>query len=263
LTQIGASYEEASASAQARDWYYRAYRADYIHGGASYAAFLERIGENRECEVVIRYILANITHVVDVEFVANVVLNGKESIYRLSKVMDLVLVCLTSFFEKLSSNGREMLATAHLHAAYDALERQDYEECKWHCLLGLDVMPCYPAVIKIEDFVQILSRVKGRMLAEHPVLLEKSVWFGPAITTSVDHESVTNLLDLDEREQQIVAFLKEHHEATEMDLRSVLNTRRVTGTVNDILIKAAEKGVKIIEKRGVGDRGEIYGYVGE
>jgi hypothetical protein len=46
-----------------------------------------------------------------------------------------------------------------------------------------------------------------------------------------------------------------------MYLRSVLNTRRVTGTVNSILIKAVEKGVKIIEKRGVGDREEIYGYI--
>ena len=81
--------------------------------------------------------------------------------------------------------------------------------------------------------------------------------------TGSEPAPVANLLDLDEREQQVIAFLKEHREATEMDLRSVLNTRRVTGIVNGILTKAAEKGVKIIEKRGVGDRGEIYGYTGE
>ncbi|MDR0438668.1 MAG: hypothetical protein LBH02_00395 [Methanocalculaceae archaeon] len=263
LTQIGASYEEANACVQARDWYYRAYRADYIHGGVAYAAFLKRLGEDRECEVVIHYILANITHVVDVEFVANVIFNGKEAMYHLPKVMELVLVRLTSFFEKLSSNGREILAVAHLYAADDALERQDYEECKWHCLLGLDVMPCYPADIKIENFVQVLSQVKDRMLAERSVFLEKNVWLETAAITNVEPESVVSLLDLDEREQQIVAFLKKHREASEMDLRSVLNTRRVTGTVNGILTKAAEKGVKIIEKRGVGDRGEIYGYTGE
>jgi hypothetical protein len=45
-----------------------------------------------------------------------------------------------------------------------------------------------------------------------------------------------------------------------MYLRSVLNTHRVTGTVNSILIKTVEKGVKIIEKRGIGDREEIYNY---
>lgn len=264
LTQIGAAYEEAQACRQARDWYYRAYRADYIHGGIAYAAFLKRIGEDRECETVIRYILTNITRASDVELVAEEVFNGKEAMYRIPKIMGQVLARLTSALEKLSSNGREMLAIGLLYAAGDALERQDYEECKWHCLLGLDVMPCYPAVIKVEDFMQLLAQAKGRALAERPVLLEKNAWLETATEASAEEPTpVANLLDLDEREQQVVAFLKEHREATEMDLRSVLNTRRVTGIVNGILTKAAEKGVKIIEKRGVGNRGEIYGYTGE
>ena len=263
LTQIGAAYEEARACTQARDWYYRAYRADYIHGGIAYAAFLKRLGEDRECETVIRYILTNITRAADVEHVAGVVLNGKEAMYRIPKVMEQILARLTSVLEKLSSNGREMLAVGLLYAAGDALERQDYEECKWHCLLGLDVMPCYPAVIKVEDFMQLLSQAKGRALAERPVLLEKNAWLETTADPGSEPAPVANLLDLDEREQQVIAFLKEHREATEMDLRTVLNTRRVTGIVNSILTKAAEKGVKIIEKRGVGDRGEIYGYTGE
>ncbi len=263
LTQIGAAYEEARACTQARGWYYRAYRADYIHGGIAYAAFLKRLGEDRECETVIRYILTNITRAADVERVAGVVLNGKEAMYRIPKVMEQILARLTSVLEKLSSNGREMLAVGLLYAAGDALERQDYEECKWHCLLGLDVMPCYPAVIKVEDFMQLLSQAKGRALAERPVLLEKNAWLETTADPGSEPAPVANLLDLDEREQQVIAFLKEHREATEMDLRTVLNTRRVTGIVNGILTKAAEKGVKIIEKRGVGDRGEIYGYTGE
>ncbi|MDV0444429.1 hypothetical protein [Methanorbis rubei] len=262
LTQIGAAYEDARACTQARDWYYRAYRADYIHGGISYAGFLKRLGEDRECETVIRYILTNVTRAADVELVAGEVLNGKEAMYRIPKVMEQVLTRLTSVLEKLSSNGREMLAVGLLYAAGDALERQDYEECKWHCLLGLDVMPCYPAVIKVEDFMQLLSQAKGRALAERPVLLEKNSWLVDAADVS-EPEPAANLLDLDEREQQVVAFLREHREATEMDLRSVLGTRRVTGIVNGILAKASEKGVKILEKRGVGDRGEIYGYTGE
>ena len=112
--------------------------------------------------------------------------------------------------------------------------------------------------------MQLLAQAKGRALAERPVLLEKNAWLETAAEAGTEEPTpVANLLDLDEREQQVVAFLKEHREATEMDLRSVLNTRRVTGIVNGILTKAAEKGVKIIEKRGVGDRGEIYGYTGE
>jgi hypothetical protein len=42
-----------------------------------------------------------------------------------------------------------------------------------------------------------------------------------------------------------------------MDFRSILNTRRVNGIMNGILMKASEKGVTIIEKRGVGDRGRF------
>lgn len=162
---------------------------------------------------------------------------------------------LTSVLEKLSSNGREMLAVG-VSSTQQAtlLERRDYEECKWHCLLGLDVMPCYHPVIKVEDFMQLLSQAKGRALAERPVLMGKNSWLATAASGDEEAAPVANLLDLDDREQQVVAFLQEHREATEMDLRSVLGTRRVTGIVNGILTKAAEKGVKIIEKRGVGDR---------
>ncbi|MDR3101967.1 MAG: hypothetical protein LBU24_01845 [Methanocalculaceae archaeon] len=174
LTQIGAAYEEAHACMQARDWYYRAYRADYIHGGIAYAAFLKRLDQDRECETVIRYILTNITRVADLEFAAGEVLGGKEAMYRIQKVMEVVLARLISVLEKLSSNGREMLAVGLLYAAGDALERQDYEECKWHCLFGLDVIPCYPVTIKVEDFMQLLAQTKDRALAERPVLLEKT-----------------------------------------------------------------------------------------
>lgn len=262
LSQIGAAYEEAGSLSQARDWYYRAYRSDYIHGGIAYAAFLKRSGQERECETVIRYILTNIVRASDVEMVASEILNGKEGIYRIPKVMDQVLTRLSAVLEKLSSNGREMLAVGLLYAAGDALERQDYEECKWHCLLGLDVMPCYPAVIKVEDFMQLLAQAKGRALAERPVLLEKSAYL-QSVEQQDEATPVANLLDLDDREQVVVSFLQEHREATEMDLRAVLGTRRVAGIVNGILAKAAEKNVKIIEKRGVGERGEIYGYTGE
>ena len=67
---------------------------------------------------------------------------------------------------------------------------------------------------------------------------------------------------LDQRESAVFCFLKEHREATEMDLRAVLDTRRVAGIVNSLLAKLAEHGMSQIEKRGVGERGEVYGYVG-
>ncbi len=47
-----------------------------------------------------------------------------------------------------------------------------------------------------------------------------------------------------------------------MDLRAVLETRRVAGIVNSMLAKLAKHGISLIEKRGVGELGEVYGYIG-
>jgi len=74
--------------------------------------------------------------------------------------------------------------------------------------------------------------------------------------------SVTDELGLDEQEQKIVLFLRSHRKATEMELRTLLGTRRVVGIVNRLVQKAARKGMNLIEKKGVGEKGEIYEYTG-
>jgi hypothetical protein len=74
--------------------------------------------------------------------------------------------------------------------------------------------------------------------------------------------SVTDQLGLDEQEQKIVSFLRSHRKATEMELRTLLSTRRVVGIVNRLVQKAARKGLHLIEKKGVGENGEIYEYTG-
>jgi hypothetical protein len=75
-------------------------------------------------------------------------------------------------------------------------------------------------------------------------------------------QSVTDQIGLDEQEQKIVLFLRLHRKATEMELRTLLSTRRVVGIVNRLVQKAARKGVFLIEKKGVGENGEIYEYTG-
>ncbi len=255
LAWIGKAYEDAGSLSQARDWYYRAYRADFIRGGIAYAGFLKRSGDERECETTIRYMVANAVKVHDIETIADAVFNGGEEIYKIAKAKDMIIKKLGSVTDRLSSNGREMLSAGYLYSAVDSLERQDYETCKWCCLAGIDVLPCYPEKIRVEDFMDVLSRLKGRVLAERPVIVE----------TQEEEEIEIQNYDfsfLDERESMVFTFLKEHREATEMDLRAVLETRRVAGIVNSMLAKLAEHGVSLIEKRGVGERGEVYGYVG-
>ena len=262
LAKIGEAYENAGASLQAKDWFYRAYRADYLRGGLAYAGYLKRSGACREADTVIRYIVTNAASVSDLEYAADVILNGDSALYQLEKSRGLVQKSLAGVSERLTSKGREMLAAVYLYSAVDALECGNYEDCKWFCLSGIDVLPCYPETISIQDFSDILARVKGRAISERPILMEK------AAEASVETEAAPQageeelLPNLDDREKKLLAFLREHREATEMDLRSVLDTRRVAGIVNGLLAKTAEFGVTLIEKRGVGERGEIYGYVG-
>ena len=262
LAKIGEAYENAGASLQAKDWFYRAYRADYLRGGLAYAGYLKRSGACREADTVIRYIVTNAASVSDLEYAADIILNGDSALYQLEKSRGLVQKSLAGVSERLTSKGREMLAAVYLYSAVDALECGNYEDCKWFCLSGIDVLPCYPETISIQDFSDILARVKGRAISERPILMEKAAEASgetEEIPQSGEEEILPNL---DDREKKLLAFLREHREATEMDLRSVLDTRRVAGIINGLLAKTAEFGVTLIEKRGVGERGEVYGYVG-
>ena len=261
LAKIGEAFENAGADSQAKDWFYRSYRADYLNGGLAYAGYLKRAQAFREADTVIRYILTNAESVSDLEHASDIILNGDSALYQLEKSRGLVQKSLASVSDRLTSKGREMLSAVYLYAAVDSLECGSYEDCKWFCLAGIDVLPCYPATISIQDFTDILSRTKGRAIAERPILLEKAAEAAEEVVEEVSAEEDI-LPNLDEREKKLLSFLREHREATEMDLRSVLDTRRVAGIVNSLLAKTADFGVTLIEKRGIGDRGEVYGYVG-
>ncbi|MCQ2357664.1 MAG: hypothetical protein MJ005_02710 [Methanocorpusculum sp.] len=273
LAKIGEAYEAAGYHSQAKDWYYRAYRADIVRGGIAYAGYLKRADEIREADTILRYIFTNTKSTAELEAVSDAVLSGTSELYKLQRSRELVQKKLSAASDELSAAGREMLASLYLYSALDALESRNYEDCKWFCLAGIDVLPCYPDKIHIQDFTDILTRAKGRALSERPILMEKAAAqveeaeaeepaaaAAPAAASAETDEPL--LPNLDEREKKILSFLREHREATEMDLRAVLDTRRAAGLVNALIEKTAALGVSVIEKRGVGDRGEIYGYVG-
>jgi hypothetical protein len=75
-------------------------------------------------------------------------------------------------------------------------------------------------------------------------------------------QEISDQLGLTEQEQKIVTFLRSHRKASEMELRKILGTRRVVGIVNRLVEKAAAQGVSLIEKKGVGEDGEVYEYTG-
>ncbi|HJJ35892.1 MAG TPA: hypothetical protein O0X27_01805, partial [Methanocorpusculum sp.] len=160
--------------------------------------------------------------------------------------------------------GREMLAALYLYSALDAIENRAYENCKWFCLAGIDVLPCYPENIHTEDFNDLLVRAKGRALSERPILMEKTAAVVAEETSDGSADSSWDDIDegllpnLDNQEKKIIAFLREHGDATELDLRAILDTQHVSPIINGLIEKLRDLGTPLIEKRGSSDHGDIH-----
>jgi tetratricopeptide (TPR) repeat protein len=260
LLETARFYEESGQVTEARSWYYRAYRADFLNGGLDYAQFLAVQGEERECEKVMLYILSNVKKNADIGRVARVILDKQGGMYRLKRLMEQVIKKLEERRQTLNSEGLELLAIAYFIAATDAQEDMDYAGCKYFCLCGVDVMPAHSRAIRLEDYLQLIQACKERSIADRPIMnapeTKKRTMPVPPVKV------ITDQLGLSEQEQKIVEFLRSHRKASEMDLRKLLGTRRVVGVVNQLIQKATLQGVTIIEKKGVGEDGEVYEYTG-
>ncbi|MFY9799635.1 MAG: hypothetical protein WAK10_00120, partial [Methanoregula sp.] len=136
----------------------------------------------------------------------------------------------------------------------------DYAACKYYCLCGMDVMPTHARSISLEDYLHLIRACKERAIADRPIMnapqTKKRVSPAPPLTT------ITDQLGLSEQEQKIIEFLRSHRKASEMELRKLLGTRRVVGMVNQLIQKTASKGLSLIDKKGVGEDGEVYEYTG-
>jgi tetratricopeptide (TPR) repeat protein len=258
LLETARLYEDQNNETEARAWFYRAYRTDYLTGGLAYARFLSAHGEDRECEKVMLYILSNVKKGEDLVHVGSVVLDELGGMYRLKRLMDMLVKRLEDRRATLNSRGLELLAMAFFITASNALEETDYPGCKYYCLCGMDVMPPHTTLIQPEDFLRLIRTCKEKSVADRPIMNAPRAHRKPAAPVP----SVTDELGLDGQEQKIVLFLRSHRKASEMELRTVLGTRRVAGIVNRLVQKAARKGVNLIAKKGVGENGEIYEYTG-
>ena len=260
LLETARFYEELGNVTEARSWYYRAYRADFLAGGLDYAQFLSVHGEERECEKVMLYILSNVKKNADVGRVAAVILDKQGGMYRLKRLMEQLIKKLEERRETLNSEGLELLAIAFFITATNAQEEMDYAGCKYYCLCGVDVMPAHSRAIRLEDYLQLIRACKERSIADRPIMNAPQTKKRTVAVPPV--KIITDQLGLSEQEQKIVEFLRSHRKASEMDLRKLLGTRRVVGMVNQLIQKAAMQGLSIIEKKGVGEDGEVYEYTG-
>jgi tetratricopeptide (TPR) repeat protein len=258
LLETARLYQDQNNETEARAWFYRAYRTDYLTGGLAYARFLSARGEDRECEKVMLYILSNVKKGDDLVHVASVVLDELGGMFRLKRLMDQLVKRLEDRRATLNSRGLELLAMAFFITASNALEETDYPGCKYYCLCGMDVMPALTTVIQPEDFLRLIRTCKEKSVADRPIMNTMRAHRKSA----APQPSVADQIGLDEQEQKIIVFLRSHRKATEMELRTLLGTRRVAGIINRLVQKAAQKGVHLLEKKGVGENGEIYEYTG-
>lgn len=260
LLETARFYEDAGDAAEARSWYYRAYRADFLTGGLAYARFLDTQGETRECEKVMLYILSNVKKSTDLSRVAAVIVDKIGTMHRLKRLMEQLLTKLEARRTTLNSEGLELLAMAFFIAGTNAHEEQDYAGCKYHCLSGMDVIPAHTRAIHLEDFLTLIRSCKEKSVADRPIMNVPQVKKRAA--ASQPAQVITDQLGLTEQEAKIHEFIRLHRTANEMELRKVLGTRRVVGIVNRLIQKAAAQGLLLIAKKGVGVDGEAYEYTG-
>jgi tetratricopeptide (TPR) repeat protein len=260
LLETARFHEDLGDTTEARSWYYRAYRADFLAGGLDYAKFLSAHAEERECEKVMLYILSNVKKSSDVGRVAGVILDKKFGMYRLKRLMEQLIKKLEERRSTLNSDGLELLAIAFFISAANAQEELDYAACKYYCLCGIDVMPAHARSVRLDNYLQLILVCKERSISDRPIMnapqAKKRTVAVPPVKIITDH------LGLSEQEQKIVEFLRSHRKASEMDLRKLLGTRRVVGIVNQLIQKAALQGLSLIDKKGVGEDGEVYEYTG-
>jgi len=253
-------YDDFGDAAEARSWYYRAYRADFLAGGPDYAKFLVAHGEERECEKVMLYLLSNVKKSADLCRVASVIVDKSGKMYTLRRLQDQLIQKLSERMNGLSSEGLELLAAAFFIAATHALDEGNYADCKYLCLCGIDVMPGHARAIGIGNFHDLIRACKERSITDRPIIGTKHAKQRGTATSPA--KPVAEQLDLTEQEQKVVEFLRAHRKATEMDLRALLGTRRVVGIVNKLIKKASVQGQSVIDKKGVGEDGEVYEYTG-
>jgi tetratricopeptide (TPR) repeat protein len=258
LLAVAGFYEDLGDMVEARSWYYRGFRSDFLAGGPQYAKFLFRQGDLRECEKIMLYVVNSIRKTEDLIRIAELVMDEKETLYRMPRLLGRLRQRLEDRVPELNSPGLELLALTLLVSASRALEAADYSTCKRFCLSGLDVLPATSHIIRADDFLTLVKSCKERSLCDLPVM---EVAARETTEAGVKEGDPERELDLDDPERKIVEFLKTHRRASEMDLRTLLGSRRVVGIVNRIIQKASGKGLRIIEKKGIGEHGEIYEYV--
>ncbi len=256
LVAIGELYEGLGDSAEARAWFYRAYRSDFLQGGLRYFSHLARAGDHRDAEKVLLYIIRNVRKLADLERVARVATGEAAGMRKMPRAHRALVAGLVRRAGDLSDAGLSAASMLLLTGAEMAIETGDFLQAKEYALRALDILPHGSG--NSGRLVDLLFLSKDHSLIDAPV-------FGKGtdqVLPDRERESGEVVLALDPQEKKIVEFLREHRRVSELDLRMLLGTRRVAGVMNRLIRKAGTEGIILVVKRGTGEHGEEYEYTG-
>jgi tetratricopeptide (TPR) repeat protein len=237
-----------------------AYRRDFLVGGLSYARFLINSGDTGEAEKVLLYIARNVRRMPDLQRVACAATCQEKTLNRMPRLLKYLIERLGRESSHLSYEGFEVYAILLLKQALHHEEQGELSECKRLCLIGLDVVPPHSLAVNPGDFTSLILRCKERMPADYPCFSDEQGQ-GPT-PFSTPEPTMFDGGVLTEDEEKVLHFLREHGRAHERELRELMGSRRITGLIGQIIRKAREQGMVIVEREGMSENGEVYAYVG-
>ncbi len=258
LLEAGAFCMETNDLKGARSWLFRAFKTDFITGGLEFIRFLLYTDDSREAEKILLYILKNIRNRRDIEEVAIFVIWNEPKTFSMKRVRNELQLRLYEILSSLSTRGRALYAQSLSMTAGLLLSSGDTKEALIQCLNGLAIVPP-SAANTAQELYQTLLRCKDR----DPALPDISSLFYGKKTETKDKEDIYALLpDSTPDERKVIAYIRQHSPCYERDIRDYLQTRRAAGIINRLIVRCQKKGIKLIEKDGYGDAGEVYRYVG-
>ena len=245
---------------EAKEFLLDAYKRDFLEGGLSYARFLLKSGDTAESEKVLLYIARNVRRIPDLQRVACAATCQENAVSRMPRLLKYLIDRLGSGSSHMSYEGLEVYAVLLLKQGLNHEKKEELSECKRLCLLGLDVVPPHSLAVKPGDFATLLLRCKERMPVDFPILSgepgQTHALVNPPEQTPFDEGVLTD------DEGKVFRFLRTHGRAHERELREFMGSRRISGLVGQIIRKAREQGMVIIERDGMSENGEVYTYVG-
>ncbi len=239
--------------------FFRAFRADLCIGGIAYAEYLVKSGNFKEFLKIILYMIKTVKKIRGLETIAGRLLSILPEIPESDEILRSLTDRLRPVFPLLSTNGRNVVSELLLCLAEDTRNRGLGKKGEEYCIEALSLIPAGREDKLSKRIFSELMHCKASCFSLPDKYSERK------LNQSQDNKpanSVSTITGLETVEEMVLSYLAGSKTCSEMDLRSVAGTVRVAGLMNRIIRKLSMQGLKLINKEGYGESGEIYRYIG-